>query len=136
MAKNPRWHFRYGVAVLAVVAAIAATQIPVIGRGLISLLFLAVFISAGYGGIGAGLFATGLITILAMIGPIQEADLSPWRLVAILTLTGGGVLISVVVEALHVSRRRVEASQQWLTAVLTSIGDAVIATDAQGRVPS
>jgi PAS domain S-box-containing protein len=46
---------------------------------------------------------------------------------------GGEVLITLLVEALHAARRRVEASQQWLMAVLTSIGDAVIATDAQGR---
>src|SRR5262249_11032302 len=37
-------------------------------------------------------------------------------------------------EGLHAARRRAEASRQWLSAVLTSIGDAVIATDAQGRV--
>ena len=134
MAKSTRWPFRYGVAVLAVATAIAATTIPYVGRGLVSLLFLAVCLSAGYGGIGPGLFATGLITILAAIGPIREADLAPWRIVAILTLAAGGVLITLVVEALHVARRRVEASQQWFTAVLSSIGDAVIATDAQGRV--
>jgi PAS domain S-box-containing protein len=134
MAKLTRWPLRYGFAAMAVAAAVAATTIPMIGRGLITLLFLAVCLSAGYGGIGPGLFATLLITIFAAMGPISERDLAPWRVVAILTLAAGGVLITLVMEALHVARRRVEASQQWFTAVLTSIGDAVIATDGQGRV--
>jgi PAS domain S-box-containing protein len=135
MEKLTRWPFRYGIAVLAVGAALASTAIPTIGRGLISLLFLAVFVSAGYGGIGPGLLATGLITILAGIGPLlAEGDVQPWQVVAILTLVAGGVLITLVVEALHIARRRIEASQRWFTAVLNSIGDAVIATDAQGRV--
>ena len=46
----------------------------------------------------------------------------------------GGVAITLLAEALHDDRRRAEASQQWLSGVLTSIGDAVIATDARGVV--
>jgi PAS domain S-box-containing protein len=134
MAKLTRWLLRYGVAVLAVAAAVASTTIPTIGRGLITLLFLAVFVSAGYGGIGPGLFATGLITFAGTAALMAERDNQPWRVVAVLTLLAGGVLITLVVEALHVARRRIEASRQWFTALLNSIGDAVIATDAQGRV--
>jgi PAS domain S-box-containing protein len=135
MAKLRRWPFRYGVAVLAVAAAMALTAIPTIGRGLISLLFLAIFVSAGFGGLGPGLFATGLITIFAGVAPLlSEPEIPPWRVMAILSLIAGGVMITLVAEALHIARRRIEASQQWFTAVLTSIGDAVIATDAQGRV--
>jgi PAS domain S-box-containing protein len=135
MAKMPRWPFRYGLAVVAVAVALALISIPTIGQGLIMLLFLAVFVSAGYGGIGPGLFATGLITVLAGIGPLLvEPVFPPWRVVATLTLVGGGVLITLVMGALQTARRRAEASEHRLTAVLTSIGDAVIATDAQGRV--
>ena len=54
-------------------------------------------------------------------------------MISIVLFIGGGVLITLLVEALHAARRRAEASQQWLTAVLTSIGDAVIATDTHGR---
>jgi PAS domain S-box-containing protein len=135
MVNSKRWPFRYGFAVLAVAAAIALTTIPVIGRGLISLLFLAVFVSAGYGGLGPGLFATVLTTILAGVAPLfAEPEIPPWRIVAIITVMAGGVLITLVVEALHIARRRIEASRQWFTAVLTSIGDAVIATDEKGQV--
>jgi signal transduction histidine kinase len=124
MAEFSRWQVRYGVALLAVAAAIAATMIPSIGRGLVTLLFLAVFVSAGYGGMGPGLFATGLITILAAIGPLTEADFAPWRIVAILTLAAGGVLITWVVEALHVARRRIEASEQQLRQRLDELAEA------------
>ena len=47
MAKLMRGPFRYAIAFLAVAAAIGATTIPVVGRGLVSVLFLAIFVSAG-----------------------------------------------------------------------------------------
>ena len=43
-------------------------------------------------------------------------------------------MIAALVEVLHAARRRAEANERWLAAVLSSIGDAVIATDGQGRV--
>ncbi len=133
MAKMTRLAFRYGVAVLAVATALALILIPHIGKGLISLLYLAVLVAAWYGGLGPGLLATVLIVVLAALSLTSEPDLAPWRIVSIVFFAGGGVVITLLVEALHAARRRVEASQQWLTAVLTSIGDAVITTDAQGR---
>ena len=109
--------------------------IPQLGRGFGSILFLAVLISAWYGGLGPGLLATGLITVVAIIGlAFQEPVFAPWRVVSIVLFVGGGVLITLLVEALHAARRRVEASQQWLAAALNSIGDAVIATDSRGLV--
>jgi PAS domain S-box-containing protein len=135
MTKMTRWSLRYGVAVLAVAAAIAVLSIPEIGKGLGSILFLAVLVSAWYGGMGPGLLATALIGIVAVLNLVfSQPGFAPWRLVSIVLFLGGGVLITLLVEALHVARRRVEASQQWLTAVLSSIGDAVIATDAHGTV--
>ena len=43
-------------------------------------------------------------------------------------------MITTLVEVLHAARRRAEANERWLSAVLSSISDAVIATDSQGRV--
>jgi PAS domain S-box-containing protein len=134
MASMMRFIVRYGVAVLAVAVAIALNLIPVIGKGLASVLFMAVFVSARYGGLGPGLLATTLITLIAALGLRAEPDLAPWRFVSIVFVAVGGVLITLLVEALHSARRRSEASQRRLTAVLTSIGDAVIATDARGAV--
>ena len=55
MPKMTYWPLRYGVAVVAVAVAIAFLLIPQIGRGLGSIVFLAVLISAWYGGMGPGL---------------------------------------------------------------------------------
>ena len=77
MAPQPRFHgkwpasrrpFRYIVAALAVFVAIATLYLPEIGRGLTSILFLAVLIAAWYGGLGPGLAATAL-TVIAAIPP-------------------------------------------------------------------
>jgi PAS domain S-box-containing protein len=135
MPKMTHWPLRYGVAVAAVIAGIAFLLIPQIGRGLGSILFLAVLISAWYGGMGPGLLATALITFVAIVVlAYLEPEFAPWRVVSIVLFVVGGVLITLLVEALHAARRRVEAGHQWLTAALTSIGDAVIATDTEGCV--
>ncbi len=125
----------YGVALVAVTAALAAFAVPGLGKGAGSLLFLAVLISAWYGGVRAGLFATLLTTACAVFMLMAAGDdFPPWRVIGIILFVAGGILISLLVEALHVARRRTEASQRWLAAVLNGIGDAVIATDNSGRV--
>ena len=134
MAKMTQWTLRYGVAVVAVVTAIVFLSIPEIGKGLASIVYLAVIIAAWYGGLGPGLLATGLIAAVAIVVLVFGPDFAPARVVSIVLFVGGGVLITLLVEALHAARRRVETSERWLTAVLNSIGDAVIATDAKGRV--
>jgi PAS domain S-box-containing protein len=133
--KSIHWLLRYGIAFLIVLASLATLFIPVIGPGLVAVLFLAVLISAWQGGIGPGLFATILIECVAIMGTWSDPPPAMLRrIVELLGFFGLGVLITLLVEALHAARRRAEASQQWLSAVLTSIGDAVIATDAQGQV--
>ncbi len=134
MAKMTRWTLRYGVAILAVATTIVFLSLPEIGKGLASIVYLAVIIAAWYGGLGPGLFATGLIAAVAIVILVFGPDYAPARVVSIVLFVGGGVLITLLVEALHASRRRVETSERWLTAVLNSIGDAVIATDERGRV--
>ncbi len=126
---------RYGTAFLVVMASFALLRIPVIGPGLVGVVFLAVFFSAWQGGLGPGLFATFLIACFSILGTLSNPPPSLSRRgVEFLAGIGLGVLITVLVEALHAARRRAEANQQWLSAVLTSIGDAVIATDSQGQV--
>ena len=135
MAKMTRWTRRYGVAVLAVATTIAFLSLPeIVGKGLGSIVFLAVLIAAWYGGVGPGLLATALIALIAAVLVVVGPEITASRVIPIVLFVGGGVLIAFSVEALHASRRRVEVSERWLTAVLNSIGDAVIATDAQGRV--
>jgi two-component system CheB/CheR fusion protein len=118
-----------------VLLAIGLVLIPDLGRGLGAILFFAVLVSAWYGGLGPGLLATALATVIAvLIFTRFGLRFETFRIVGLCLFVAGGVLISLLVEALHAARRRVEASEQWLSAVLKSVGDAVIATDAQGRV--
>ncbi len=100
----------YVVAALVVASAISALYLPVIGRGLTSILFLAVLISAWYGGLGPGLAATALTVIAAvlLIGFHHQFEFPPWRITAIILFAVGGVLITFLVEALHAARRRAE----------------------------
>jgi PAS domain S-box-containing protein len=136
MSKQMRWPLRYGVALLAVVAAIAMLLIPMIGKGMGAVLFLAVLISVWYGGLGPGVFATVLIgAVAAFVVLFLEPDKAPWRFVSIFLFGAGGVLITLLVEALHAAQARAEASRRWLeAAVLESALDCVIAIDHQGKV--
>jgi PAS domain S-box-containing protein len=97
--------------------------------------FFAVLISAWFGGRGPGAFTTALGLALYLIVLFNRGShFPPWQILQIAMFVAGGALITVLVEALHIARRRAEANERWLSAVLTSIGDAVIATDGQGRV--
>src|SRR5437868_3992580 len=102
---------RYGVAVLAVVVAFSLFAIPDFGRRLGSVLFFAVLVSAWYGGIGPGLLTTALIVSTALflwtMNRARIPDPLP-RLVSLGLFGVGGILISLLVEALHSARRRAE----------------------------
>jgi PAS domain S-box-containing protein len=121
--------------VITSTAAVAALLIPGIGPGLGAFLFLAVLVSASYGGQGPGIVATAVAVGWALfLVLMSRGSLQARHVAGLVMLTGGGVLVTRLVEALHAARRRAEESRRWLNAVLTSIGDAVIATDAEGRV--
>jgi PAS domain S-box-containing protein len=136
MMKTNHWSLRYGIAVAAVVWSTASMLlVPVIGRSGVSIPFFAVLISAWFGGRGPGAFTTALGVVIYLIVQINRGrHFPPWQILEIALFVAGGALITVLVEALHAARRRAEANERWLTAVLTSIDDAVIATDGQGRV--
>ena len=130
MPKMKYWPLRYGVAVAAVAAGIAFLLIPQIGKGLGSILFLAVLISAWYGGVGPGLLATALITVVAIRGVARfEPSFAPWRVASIVLFVGGGVLITLLVEALHAARRRVEAAHQELVRRMEQLAEADVRKD-------
>lgn len=56
------------------------------------------------------------------------------RLLILVCFVGFGVVAGGIVERLQKARTQLSASRQWLSTTLTSIGDAVIVTDRQGRV--
>ena len=97
-----------------------------------------ILLSAYLGGLGPGLVATGVAALgvkFLLIPPTRSfaidtsADLVQWLMLIVC-----GIFISVLTEALHRFRRRVETSRLLQAVTLASIGDAVITTDARGRI--
>jgi PAS domain S-box-containing protein len=129
----------YGIALLAVVIAFVATHAswPALQPTPWALFFLAVMVSAWIGGMGPSLVATALAAILGNIyflAPYGSATLARSGLIPTATF----LAVSLFIGALASARRRAEAFERAertrFQATMTSIGDAVIATDAEGRV--
>jgi PAS domain S-box-containing protein len=139
---------RYAVALLVVALAslLREALAPTLGEGVPFILYFpGVVLAAWFGGLGPGLLATGLgglVAWYAFIPPRFTFDL-PDRTVLgrLIVFLLAGVLISLLAEGLHRGRRRAEAGERWMReereqfrVTLASIGDAVIATDVEGRV--
>jgi PAS domain S-box-containing protein len=139
------WHsrrFGYGFAVVAsVLTLLARINLSAwIGgnRPVLVVFFIPILASAYVGGLGPGLLATAIAAIGAeyyLIPPRHSfsfagpADIMQW-----IIFIASGVLASILSEALQRERRRADGNQKLLAVTLTSIGDAVITTDMQGRI--
>jgi PAS domain S-box-containing protein len=136
MVRTNHWSLRYGIAVAAVVWSTASLLlVPAIGRSGAIIPFFAVLISAWFGGLGPGVFTITVGVVIYLMFLVNHGSSFPaWQIVQIFLFIAGGAMITTLVEVLHAARRRAEANERWLSAVLSSIGDAVIATDGQGRV--
>ena len=136
MVRTYHWSLRYGIAVAAVVWSTASLLlVPAIGRSGATIPFFAILISTWFGGLGPGVFTIAVGVVLYLIVVINRGGGFPdWQIFQLGLSVAGGVMITALVEVLHAARRRAEANERWLSAVLSSIGDAVIATDEQGRV--
>ncbi len=102
------------------------------------LFLIPIVVCAYLGGAGPGLLATALsalATAYYLLPPLHNLAISN-RLLATqwLTFLGIGVLVSVLMESAHRSRRRAEVSRIEQTVTLSSIGDAVVTTDAHGVI--
>jgi PAS domain S-box-containing protein len=125
---------RYGAAVLAVVVGVAVLFTPGIGQGLTSVLFLAVLVSALFGGMGPGLLATGLVAATAVVLFIGSREpIPPFRVVGLCVFVAGGVLITLLVEALHAARRRAEESEAQVRLVTDALPVLIAYIDADRR---
>jgi signal transduction histidine kinase/ActR/RegA family two-component response regulator len=111
-----RGRFRYAAAAAAVAAAFGLVLTPVIGPGLVGVLLLAVMLSALYGGLGPGLFATGLVLFVGVfvVRWIGEPGfvLVFWRVARFVVFAVAGTTVSVLIEALHAARRRAEEASR------------------------
>jgi PAS domain S-box-containing protein len=122
----------YGFALLVFVLGVAVTTIPIIRNspgtpGIV--LFFIILLSAWCGGLGPGLLITGFVGLLILTAPVTSG--MAVRLTMFLACGGS---ISALAEILHMARRQAEEGRRSLSAVLTSIGDAVIATDIRGHI--
>jgi PAS domain S-box-containing protein len=100
--------------------------------------FPAVIFSAWFGGLGPGLLATALgaaLTNYFFIAPVHTFKIDISSDAANLgRFIIGSVLVTLLMDALYKARRRAEEQQQLAEVILSSIGDAVLAADAEGRV--
>ncbi len=100
--------------------------------------FPAVMIAAYFGGFWPGLVATVLSAVAAnsfLTRQISSFHITSVNDVAALFLfVLVGTIISGLCESLHRARRRVVANERRYAVTLSSIGDAVIATDNNARV--
>jgi PAS domain S-box-containing protein len=108
---------------------------PLINQTPFALFFLAVIASTWYGGLLAGLVSTALSVVLVdvfVLSPSESLSLRGLLQLSVVALT------AVILSFLTAGRRRAEAvlgeQRERFAVTLGSIGDGVIATDAQGRV--
>ena len=130
---------RYGVALGIVVVALLLSLLfrPIIDPNPFILFFAAVAISAWYSGLWAGLLSAILSLVMTdyfIISPFRLSLFIGGELIrgAVFFFVAG--LISYLSEAHRQAEATARAQGEHFRVVLASIGDAVIATDAAGRV--
>ena len=105
---------------------------------MIMVFLVPVLIGAYFGGLGPGLLATAIVAFVTnyyLIGEPHRLGLGrPIDVARWLALILIGTAISLITESLHRARRRAEAGMRLNAVTLSSIGDAVITTDKEGRV--
>jgi PAS domain S-box-containing protein len=138
----PRLHsilFRYGIALLTTVIALVVSVVfrPTIERVPFILFFAALAISASTGGFGPGMVTALLSIILVnyfLLPPFNAFSLGLSDAASLALFT----LVAVIISLTYEGRKRAEEAalkdREWLRITLTSIGDAVITTDARGRI--
>ena len=135
------WAFAYGFAVVVTTLTLLARlgfSPWVNSRPLLVVFFLPILFSAYVGGLGPGLvatFITAISTEYYLMPPTHSFSFAkPMDFIQWLFLVAAGVVASILNEALHRARRRANSNESLYAVTLASIGDAVITTDAQGRV--
>jgi PAS domain S-box-containing protein len=141
---------RYAVAVLSIALATGLRLLldPLLGSAFpFATLFLAVLVAAWYGGFGPAVAATVLgavASVWLLLTPHDRPAVSGYEKEAGLALyVAVGFGIAALGGAMRTARQRAEADattaalqREELRTTLASIGDAVLVTDAEGRVVS
>jgi PAS domain S-box-containing protein len=135
------WWLRYGVAAAGIVigwlgrealtSEIGPTALPFI------FFFPSIVVTAWYGGFWPALLSTVLSGVIAewlFIEPLHSLRSPTSDLWALVAFGLSSLVIIGAIEKLHGARAQLVKSQGFLSTTLGSIGDGVIATDAQGQV--
>ncbi|HEX9047527.1 MAG TPA: DUF4118 domain-containing protein, partial [Verrucomicrobiae bacterium] len=129
--------FAVAVSVLTMLAYLGLAE-WLQGQRLVLFFLLPVILSAYFGGLGPGLLATASCSVGIYFFAFKaehlffhEASVDLWRGALFVVLA---VMNSVIIEALHRSRRASDANARLTAVTLASIGDAVMTADNQGNV--
>jgi PAS domain S-box-containing protein len=138
-SREPSILARYAVALLASALALLLTWLfrSFMERNLFLWFFVAIVIGAWYGGLGPGLLVTAIATLgigYFFISPFGLLDIGWEGLLRLGVFALIAMLISSLTEVRRQSALLAQAQREQLRVTLTSIGDAVIATDVHGRV--
>src|SRR5215213_473162 len=138
-SREPSIWARYAVALLASASALLLTWLfrPFMQSNMFLWFFAAIVIGAWYGGLGPAL----LVIASASVG-VSYFFITPFSLFNSgsenLLRLGVFALVALLISSLTAARRRsalsAQAQREQLRVTLASIGDAVLATDIQGRV--
>jgi PAS domain S-box-containing protein len=129
----------YGFAALVVALAAACTwALPLLGaRVPFALFYAAVMLSTWYGGRWPGFFATALSALASayfFLPPTYSLDIGFESLLLLGVFAGVSLVISYLMEKTRRAESGVRGARERLLTTLKSIGDAVMTTDAAGRV--
>jgi PAS domain S-box-containing protein len=141
----PVHHYVFAIVAVLLAWFLRVALNPVLGAGVPFILFFpTVVLVAWFGGFGPGIVSTVLGAIISWYFLIPTRSVivpeasAPAQLIVFLLAS---TLISVLAESLHRQTRKAEAGEarereqrQRFHVTLSSIGDAVIATDDDGRV--
>lgn len=130
---------RYGLAVLTVSLAVLLTSIiaSLYTRTPFALFFIAIMVSTLYGGRGAGLLATALSAIATayfILPPVLSVAIGIEEAFMLAVFIFVALVISSLTERSRLAETSARATQEQLSTTLMSVGDAVIATDTEGRI--
>ncbi len=135
---RPAWQ-KYGAALLLPLLALAGTAYSTqLSRApFFSLFALSVVVASIFGGSRPGLVSVAacvLINVLLAPPYLSVRVANPDDLGRILVFGAAACTMALFVGAAGELQRKIDLERQRLSVTLTSIGDAVIATDASGRI--
>src|SRR3989440_7954005 len=139
--KQPAWA-AYALAAASVAASAALTFALRLAasaqnaRVIFAFFYVAIFVAVWFGGRGPGLFAVALSALVADIFFLPGALLAPdfSGLIPNAFFVGISLIAVLLIERSRHAEASAQVSRESLETTLRSIGDAVISTDAAGRV--